>query len=537
MALYDPALHDPKQWVVDSVLRRQSRTRGDETCIHTTAGDSITFSRAQVVANQVARFLQSLHVAKGDTVAVMLPNGLDYCNAWFGISRLGAIHVAINTDYKGAFLKHVLNNSRAHIIITEPGFFDRIAEIEDELSDLTEVITIGAVTSAKFRRLRIQNFGDYVNFNSSELDVSVTYRDLACIMYTSGTTGPAKGVLMPHAHTYLFGLGTIENMRLTESDTFYIVLPLFHANAMFMQLYASLIIGCTAVIRNRFSASAWIHDINHYQATITNSLGVVSTFVLNQPPSGMDKNHRLHTIGVAPNLPELDAKLRERFAIKNVIGLYGMTEVNIPLYTQPGLPRPGSCGKVWEKYYDVKIVDPETDDEMPVREVGEIVVRPKQPFGFMAGYNAMPGKTVEAWRNFWFHTGDAAWMDNDGYVYFVDRIKDCIRRRGENISSFEIEEVICRHTAIAEVAAVAVESPIPGGEDEVKVVVVLDPGQQLGHEDLVRYCEQHMPRFAVPRYIEFIASLPKTPTSKVRKNLLRQDGVTPATWDREAKLS
>ncbi len=537
MTQYDAALYDPDQWVVDGVLRRQSRRRGDKTCILTTAGDSITFSQAHLAANQVARFLQSLHVAKGDTVAVMLPNGLDYCRAWFGISRLGAIHVAINTDYKGTFLKHVLNNSRARIIITETGFFGRIAEIEDELRDLAEVVTIGPVVSAKFRRLRIHNFGDYANFNSDELDVCVTYRDLACIMYTSGTTGPAKGVLMPHGHTYLFGLGTIDNMRLTESDIFYIVLPLFHANAMFMQLYASLIIGCTAVIRNRFSASAWIHDIVHYQATITNSLGVVSAFVLNQPPTEMDKNHRLHTIGVAPNVPELDAKLRERFAIKNVIGLYGMTEVNIPLYTQPGLPRPGSCGKVWDKYYEARIVNPDTDEAVPARQVGEIVVRPKQPFGFMAGYNAMPDKTVEAWRNFWFHTGDAAWMDDEGYVYFVDRIKDCIRRRGENISSFEIEEAISQHTAIAEVAAVAVESPIPGGEDEVKVVVVLKPGQRLSHEELVSYCEQCMPRFAVPRYIEFAESLPKTPTNKVQKNLLRQDGVTPATWDREAKIS
>lgn len=537
MKHHDAALYDPDQWVVDRVLRRQSRTRGDQICIRTTAGDRITFSQARLAANQVARFLQSLGVTKGDTVAVLLPNGLDYCRAWFGISRLGAIHVAINTDYMGTFLKHVLNNSGARIIITEASFLDRIAEIEDELSDLAEVVTIAKVTSTKFRRLRIQNFGDHVNFDTDELDVDVTYRDLACIMYTSGTTGPAKGVLMPHAHTYLFGLGTIDNMRLTESDVFYIVLPLFHANAMFMQLYASLIVGCTAVIRNRFSASAWISDIISYQATITNSLGVVSAFVLSQPPTDMDKNHRLHTIGVAPNLPELDARLRKRFAIKNVIGLYGMTEVNIPLYTQPDVPRPGSCGKVWDRYYEVKIVDPDTDDEMPAREVGEIVVRPKQPFGFMAGYNAMPDKTVEAWRNFWFHTGDAAWMDDEGYVYFVDRIKDCIRRRGENISSFEIEQVISRHIAIAEVAAVAVDSPISGGEDEVKVVVVLEPKQRLSHEELITYCEQHLPRFAVPRYIEFVESLPKTPTSKVQKNLLRQQGVTSTTWDREAEKS
>lgn len=336
---------------------------------------------------------------------------------------------------------------------------------------------------------------------------------------------------MPHAHVYLFGLGTIENMHLTETDVFYIVLPLFHANAMFMQLYATLIAGATAVLRERFSASRWIHDIVEYGATITNSLGVVIAFALSQKPSALDKKNKLRAIGVAPNSPELDSQLRERFGVKDVIGLYGMTEINIPLYTEPGVPRPGSCGKLWDRYYEVQIVDPESDMPVPPNTVGEILVRPKLPFGFMTEYMNMPEKTVEAWRNFWFHTGDAATMDDEGYVYFVDRIKDCIRRRGENISSFEVERVIAQHPAVVEVAAIAVKSEITGGEDEVKVVVVLNKTVDI--ETFGEYCQQHLPRFAVPRYVEFVDSLPKTPTNKIQKSELRKLGITLDTWDRE----
>ncbi len=534
MADGHPILYDPASWVVGDVLLRQACDRGDKPCLITTGGEHLTFYEADQVGNQFARFLQSMQVGKGDAVAVLLPNGLPYCCAWFGISRAGAVHVAVNTEFRGVFLSHVLNNCQARILITEPGALGALLEIEDSLTSLTTVVVSSHTEEPDFKRLSVLSFDEYRNFSSAAVAVEVSYRDLACIMYTSGTTGPSKGVLMPHAHTYLFGLGTIDNMRLRAHDTFYVVLPLFHANGMFMQVYASLIAGCTAVIRHRFSASSWIHDIARYQATITNSLGVVSAFILDQPANAADRRHCLHTIGVAPNPPELEAGLRERFGIRNVVGLYGMTEINIPLYTVPGVPRPGSCGKLWDRYYELKIVDPDTDEERPRNAVGEIVVRSRQPFGFMAGYNGMPQQTVEAWRNFWFHTGDAALMDDDGYVYFVDRIKDCIRRRGENVSSFEIEQVIAQHDDVAEVAAVAAPSEIPGGEDEIMVVVVLDEGRALSPAALLQYCEPKLPRFALPRYVEFVDVLPKTPTNKVQKHRLRKAGITPDTWDREA---
>ena len=524
-------LHDYNRWVFGDVLARQAKRYGERTWIRMVAGDSVSFGAAHRIANQVGRYLLDLDVSRGDTVAVMIPNSLEHCFAWFGISRIGAIHVAVNTDYKGAFLRHVLNNSKSTHIIIHTRFLDRLEDLQAELPHLKYVVPVGGDSVAPYlaRRYCVRQFESFKQYSDDAVDIPVSYRDPACVMYTSGTTGPSKGVIMPHAHVYLFGLGTIENMQLTKADSFYIVLPLFHANVMFMQLYATLIVGADAVVRERFSASRWIHDVANYGITITNSLGVVVSFVLNQEPSPLDKQHRLRAIGVAPNLPELDSQLRSRFNIRDVYGLYGMTEVNIPLYTRSGDVRPGSCGRLWNRYYELQIVDPETDLPVATDELGEIVIRPKLPFGFMAGYLNMPEKTVEAWRNFWFHTGDAATMDEDGYVYFSDRIKDCIRRRGENISSFEVEQVIGAHSAVAEVSAIAVKSEITGGEDEVKVVVVFNQEPVL--EDLYRYCEQHLPRFAVPRYVEIADSLPKTPTGKVQKARLRELGLTPGTVD------
>lgn len=526
------SLHDVNGWMVGEVLASRAESHGDRICIRFVGGTELTYRDAERLGNQVARLLIDQGVAPGDNVALFMPNGLAFCLAWFGIAKAGAVMVAVNTEYKGAFLQHVLNNCQARVLICAAEYLERVVAIEAQVPDLELVLVPGFSKSYRFQRLRRLPFDEYRQRPETTPGVPVSYRDTACIMYTSGTTGPSKGVLMPHAHLYLFGLGTIDNMQLTERDVFYIVLPLFHANALFMQLYATLIAGASAVIRERFSAGEWLNEVRRYGATITNMLGVVSAFVLNQPPSADDRDHHLRAIGVAPNPPELDGAFRERFGVRDVFGLYGMTEINIPLYTQAGVARPGSCGKTWDRYYELQIVDPETDLEVPRNRTGEIVVRPKLPFGFMSGYNRMPEKTVEAWRNFWFHTGDAARMDEEGYVYFVDRIKDCIRRRGENISSFEVESVIATHPSVADVAAVAVPSEIRGGEDEVKVVVVVKPDRVLQPEELIAFCEPRMPRFAVPRFVQFVASLPKTPTNKVQKHLLRGQVDDDTIWDR-----
>lgn len=527
-------LHEFRHWELNDVLRQQADRFGERTWIRMIGGGTLSFREADRMANRAGRLLLDMDVKRGGAVAVMLPNGLEHCHAWSGISRIGAVHVAINSDYKGAFLNHVLKNSRTTHLFIHSDYLPRLVEVESELPDLRYLIVVGDVAAAELlgTRFTVRSFEACRAYPDDDPEIPVSYRDAASVMYTSGTTGPSKGVVMPHAHNYLFGLGTVENMGLSAQDRFYIVLPMFHANGLFMQLYATLVAGAEAVMRERFSASRWIHDVVDFGVTITNSLGAVISFVLSQPPSPLDKQHSLRAIGVAPNLPEFDDQLRTRFGVQDVFGMYGMTEVNIPLYTRAGDTRPGSCGRVWERYYELQIVDPDTDLPVAADTSGEIVVRPRLPFGFMAGYLNMPDKTVEAWRNFWFHTGDAARMDEDGYVYFVDRIKDCIRRRGENISSFDIESVIGEHPRVSEVAAVAVKSDIAGAEDEVMVFVVAEGEPDSG--ELLEYCDRRLPRFAVPRFVEFVNELPKTPTGKIRKAQLRGQGVQTGTYDRLA---
>jgi crotonobetaine/carnitine-CoA ligase len=365
--------------------------------------------------------------------------------------------------------------------------------------------------------------------------VSPAPGDTAMIMYTSGTTGPAKGVLMPHGHCYLFGLGTAEALALTAEDRYYICMPLFHANALLMQLLGSLIAGTEVVVAERFRATTWLAEIRDSGATVTNGLGVIPEFIFRQPATDRDRDHRLRVMMAIPIAREWGAAFQERFGVPFLQG-FGMTECNIPTYGRPGDPLiPGCAGYPLAEWFDVAIANPETDELVPAGQTGEIVVRPKVPGCFMAGYFRMPDKTVEAWRNLWFHSGDAGRLDERGRLHYIDRLKDCIRRRGENISAFEIEQVLNAHPAVAESAVLGIRVAGAGGEDEVKACVVAAPGATVDPVALLDWCTPRMPRFAVPRFVEIVAGeLPKTPTGKVQKTALREAGVTATTWDRES---
>lgn len=529
---------DKSAWVLGNVLAQQARVRRDAPFVQFQEEPPYTFGAMDERANRVANALAALGIQHGDRVLVMLPNSIAFLDAWFGINRLGAVMVPINTAYKGAFLEHVINNAAARMMIIDQEYVPVLQAIEAQtpLLDTAIVATTGKLDAAlpAFQRLRPLPFHGLFEFPGTPPAVEVRYFDIAAIMYTSGTTGPSKGVLMPHAHLYLFGYGKIQAIRLGVEDIYYCCMPLFHANALFMQVYSCLIAGCKLVLARSFSASRWLDEVRRSQATLTNTLGVMTEFIYRQPPRPEDSQHRLRLMVAVPIAPEWGEAFQQRFRVK-LLEAYGMTEVNIPTYMpyEEGL-RAGACGKVLDEWFEMTVVDPETDEPLPPDTIGEIVVRPKEPWAFMAGYNGMPEKTVEAWRNFWFHTGDAGKYDQEGYFYFIDRIKDCIRRRGENISSYEVEQVLNDHPAIAESAAVAVKSEVAGGEDEVKACIVLRSDALVTPEALLDYCQERMPYFAVPRYVEFVSELPKTPTEKIRKHLLRDRGVTAMTWDREA---
>lgn len=510
-------LYDHHRWVLGDVLDDQAERHGDRAFVTVIGEGELTYAGARADATRMADHLRAAGVGRGDPVAVVLPNGLDFVRLWLALAHLGAVMVPINTALTGDFLAHQLRDSGARLVVAAG---EAATAVDDALESVPDL-----------RRLTLDGWRGAPAAAGSGTGRSAP-GDIACVMYTSGTTGPSKGVLMPHAHCYLFGLGTIEALGLTAQDRYYVCMPFFHANGLFMQLYATLIAGATAVVRPRFSASSWLSDIREHGCTVTNLLGSMSQFVGARPPADDDRDHPLRVICPVPNPPAHEQMWRERFGIPDVVSAYGMTEVNIPLYGRLGQSRPGTAGLALERFFEVSVRHPETDDPVPPGEVGEIMVRPRVPFGFMAGYAGLPGATVDAWRNFWFHTGDSGTADAEGWITFMDRTKDCIRRRGENISSFEVESAVARLTGVAEVAAYAVPAGAEGTEDEVMLAVVAEPGCELSPDEVAAHADRVLPRFAQPRWVELVDEIPRTPTAKVRKAELRRRGVTPSTWDR-----
>jgi crotonobetaine/carnitine-CoA ligase len=530
---------DKSQWVIGKVLAEQARTRGDSPLIQFEDGPMHSYRDVHLIANRTGNGFAREGVRFGDNVAVMLNNRLEYLWCWFGLNRIGAVHVGINTAYKGNFLTHVLGNAQCRVGVFEPEFLPWLADIEDTVPHMETVFVPGNKLEPDhipaFKRITVRQFDELLDAPDDDIDAVISYRDIGVIMFTSGTTGPSKGVLMPQGHLYLFGHAIQLHMGLTPEDCYYICMPLFHAQGMLMQFYGTLLAGARCVLAKQFRASTWIDDVRRHEATVTNTLGVMNDFLLRQPERDTDRDNKLRLVSAVPVTDETLQALRERFAIPKFNELFGMTECNLPILRPLDAPDEAGCsGKVWDEFFEVIIADPETDEELPRNEVGEILVRPKEPYCFMQGYNAMPDRTVETWRNFWFHTGAAGRMDDRGFVWYIDRIKDTIRRRGENISSYEVEAVLLEFPGIAEAAAVAVKAG-EGGEDEVLACMVLDAEtERPAPEEILDYCVERMPYFAVPRYVEFIDEIPKTPSQKIQKNKLRDRGLTNSAWDREA---
>lgn len=526
-------LKDSSRWVLPAVLEEMAQQKPHDIWISTTEGDEGSFSAMADDVRKMAGYFAGLGVKQGDCVAVWLHSGLDFVRVWLGLGRLGAVAVLLNTELRGAFLAHQLNNSGARLAVVGASLQPLLTEVVPGLTQLRQLIVVGQAGETEVG-LPLLDWSAWRSAAPWEGPMPQAH-DTACIMYTSGTSGPSKGVLMPHAHCALYGVGAIECLQLQPSDKYYISLPLFHANGLLMQLGATLLAGIPAVLRQRFSASAWLPDLQRSGATVTNLLGSTAAYVIAQPPSAGDRNHRLRATMAGPNLPMHETVFRERFGVRDVVSGFGMTEANMPIWGRLGMSTPNAVGWVHEQHFDVIIADPNTDAPVPPGELGEILVRPKVPFGFMAGYHGMPEKTVEAWRNLWFHTGDAGTMTEDGLVTFVDRIKDCIRRRGENISATEVELAVGSLPGVAEVAAYAVPSDLPGGEDEVMLALVLTPEHEVALEAIGKQADALLPRFASPRFLRQMAELPKTATGKIQRAALKKEG-TRAALDRTTGL-
>jgi crotonobetaine/carnitine-CoA ligase len=534
------SVDDKSSWTIVDLVRRQASRYGEREFMEFEHGTRLTFAGFDAETDRLARILATFRVEREDRVLALVKNRIEFMLAMVATQKLGAIFVPINTELKGAFLEHQLRNSEPKVVFVDAALAAAFEDVDSGEAKIRAVVVVGGSVPkrlpsvfASVQQLTFEELSGMPDDAGGDLEAPGPY-DIACIVYTSGTTGPSKGVLMPHAHCYLFGLGTAHALGLSEAERYYVCMPLFHSNALLMQVLGSLYAGTGIYCVERFSPNRWLEDVRTSGATVTNALGVMPEFIFRTPPTPLDRDHALHHIMAVPIAAEWGEAFEERFGVKIIQG-YGMTECNIPSYTQPDDPLlPGCAGHVLDEYFEVRVVDPETDEPLPQGEVGEIIVRPKEPGCFMAGYFRMLEKTVEAWRNLWFHTGDAGRFDEDGRLFFVDRIKDCIRRRGENISAFEVEQVLNAHPSVAESAVIGVKTAGAGGEEEVKACIVAEPGSEIDNVALLDYCVERMPRFAVPRFVELVEELPKTATGKIQKQGLRDAGVTSQTWDRES---
>ena len=529
-----------REWTLIHLLRRQAAERGDRPFVRFEDGQAFTFRQLDAWTDELAGSLAALGVRAGDRVLGLVGNRAESIGMLFATVKLGAVWVPVNTGLRGAFLQHQLHNAEPRVVVLEDRLAANLRDVvagpvaPEALVIVGDPVTPTPACLATARRLMFPELRALRAPADLEL-VTPSPGDVTMIMYTSGTTGPSKGVLIPHGHCYLAGLGLAEATALTAADRYFVCMPLFHANALLMQFVGSLIAGAQVVVTERFRATSWLEEVRAAEATITNGLGVIPEFIFRQPPTGRDRDHRLRLMMAVPIAPEWGAAFEKRFGVPFMQG-FGMTECNIVAYTRPGDDLvPGCAGYPLADWFEVGIADPHTDAPLPPGQTGEIVVRPKLPGCVMAGYFRMPEKTVEAWRNLWFHTGDAGRFDDLGRLHYVDRIKDCIRRRGENISSFEIEQVLNAHPAVAESAVVGIKVAGAGGEDEVKAYVVPAARATVDLVALLDWCAPRMPHFAVPRFVEVVTGeLAKTPTGKLQKTPLREAGITAATWDRES---
>lgn len=521
-------------WVMPKVLEEKALKNGDKIFLN--IGNKRFYSYRQVNerSNQIGRFLQKLGVDKKDKVAILLPNSEHYIFTWFGIHKLAAVQVPVNTAYKMDFLQYAVDFSDAKVLIIDPEYLERVVPIQDQLPKIERIVVLKG--DAEFKNPGITAkpilfLDDAYQENVENLGIDVRFSDPERIMFTSGTTGRSKGVFRAHAAAYWSARNYIEVCKITSEDVLMTSLPLFHANAQVLCVFPALLADASVAIYERFSATQMWDWARESGATAFNILGVMSYFLYNQPPKENDADNPVRVIMAAPAPKDIYFDFQKRFGITFTEG-YGLTETGMATYMPTDSPRVGSIGRA-APGYEVKIVD-EDDREVPPNTTGEVIIRNQLPWLMVTEYYRMPEKTASDFRNLWFHTGDACKMDEEGYFYFADRMKDYIRRRAENVSSFEVEKIVNDNPAVEESAAIG----LPAGEgavaeDEIKIVVVLKPGEQLTPVELMKWCEDRMPYFMIPRFVEFVDELPKTPTSKIIKHRLRESGITENTWDRE----
>ena len=519
----DPRMPPPEECIQRDMLEHWASVQPEKVFAIFQDGETWTYADALREAVTTANALKALGVKQGERVLIWLPNGADCLRAWFGLNMLGAVFVPINLAYRGNLLRHAVKLSEARLGLVHADLHQRLSEVER--GSLQEIVVLGG-EGRDIPGLTVHQAAAFKSHNTNPpaLEREIAPWDMQSIIFTSGTTGPSKGVMSSYMHLYSMAKAA----PFLRSDERYMVnLPMFHSGGV-MPVTAMLIHGGSIVMVDAFDTNTFWETIRRHQITTVILLGVMGGFLLKRPPSPDDKNHTLRTCTYVP-LNDTAPQFHERFGTE-IHTHFNMTEISMPIVSDPNPTALGSAGKA-RNGVEVRIVD-ENDCEVPVGAVGELIVRTEAPWALNHGYAANPEATAAAWRNGWFHTGDGFRKDAEGNFYFVDRLKDAIRRRGENISSFEVESEVLAHPAVREAAAVAVKSEI--AEDEVMAVVALKEGAEFDPAELIEFLRPRMAHFMIPRYVRVVDGLPRTPTAKIEKVKLREAGITFDTWDRDA---
>jgi crotonobetaine/carnitine-CoA ligase len=485
-----------------------------------------TFGDADRSVDLLAGGLSRAGLGRGDRVAVILENSADHIFVVLALLRVGAIEIPVNTAYKGEFLARLLDDARPKAIIVDEAF---VINLEGAVPDSgVDLVIVRGKPSAP-ARTKVLSLDELREGGTPPGTAGVSPTDCVTVSYTSGTTGRAKGVILSHNYWYLAAEAMSQGRDIRQDDVFHLCTPMFHAGAWLVAIYPSLLYGLTVGVDSWFSVGDYWQSVGDYGATQLFTLGAMHMWLWNLPRQDNDRETPARIWTTVPLAGELWEPFKDRYGLDAIFSAYGQTEIMPAATTDVRRPcKPGSAGWAQENL-ELRVVD-DLDNPVPEDVAGELVVRPKSPDCMFQGYFNMPSETLEAFRNLWYHTGDIVRIDEDGELFFVDRKADYLRRRGENISTIEVEEVVKKHPAVTDAAVHGV--PAEDAEEEVKLWIVPRDGQALDMFDLARYCAANLPYFAVPRYIELIESLPRTPTGRVQKFLLRQRGITPDTWDR-----
>lgn len=513
--------------VLGSLLAKNAAKYSDRIFL-TTDDASYTFAEAFTRSQAIAKGLRKIGVQAGTPVMIMLDNCAEFVFSWFAIALLDAVCVPANTAYTGDLLAYVISDSAAEVAITTT----KVARVYQDLpqgrrAKLAKIVLCGEgdISTTGFE---VTKWSELERTIGPDIVSQGKPSDIAILTYTSGTTGPSKGVLQTNAMPFQTMETFVNAVGVKETDVLFAPLPMFHGMSRTMASLSALTLGARVHLASRFSATTFWEDVKRAGATISITIFTIPPILKKRAPSPLDKTHGLKVMFNAHH----DTEFEERFGVQ-IVEAFGMTEIGLALYSPFPERKYGASGKpgpAWE----AKLVD---DEERPVAtgSAGQLLLRPRSPGVMMEGYLNKPEVTLKALKNLWFHTGDLMRQDEEGYYFYAGRMKERIRRRGENISAYEVETVACKHSALLECAAVGV--PAGDNEDDLYLVAVMREEHSGTQADLFAWLSQNLPKFMVPRFIEFRKELPKTGSNKVELHTLLKTVPAVNAWDSLAGTS